>query len=526
MRIVMHDGHSVMCTSGSHLISLVHTNRLRGEKGTSSLKDIFRTLNPLFLAFSARKQRLFLVARQSAWRDTHARCFLVHVSIEGSWFGGFNRVLLFFFSVIAGVRIGQGSKNTSSGIDILSREHDEVMNIDSLVGSARKKRKATTGARFISLAWGLVQAYPYNPDIAAFRWQALVLEAIRLSSMQLPPASGLCSSLQFFLSEVNYVGLRCEKTHYKELIDLKAELVRVNKQRCKMMEENETMLKRNEDLMKCLAIVETTAKGLEREVATKKESMEAQQAELDRFTEEHVAKTDRIIRECQDQMEGMIRGHFRVFEDFKKKTTENVLSSISKLKMNILLHAQLVAVPLMFTRWILILSKRGYLDFYIKEDPSTDNSVVPSAANNDVTPSGDVCQGVDRVTQLGAVNPQLVLYFGKILKDSKLRMRICSGSSPVNLNIIAGSFALANCFGDYGSSPANLNMKTESFALINCFGGYDYSIANLNMIAGSFAPTNYFRGCGSSLVNLNMTIGSFVLANCFDVVALYLRTLI
>ncbi|KAK5835758.1 hypothetical protein PVK06_011462 [Gossypium arboreum] len=238
----------------------------------------------------------------------------------------------------------------------------------------------------------------------------------------------------------------------------------------------------------------------------------------------------------------MIRGHLRVFEDFKKKTTENVLSSISKLKMNILLHAQLVAGPFDVYKvdldtleevdmslwgfdvlcpssaaWDSFVSTcRGYLDFYIKEDPFTDNSVVPSAANNDVTPSGDVCQGVDRVN--------ILLFF----KYSILRLFFneSSGSSPVNLNIIAGSFALANCFGDYGSSPANLNMKTESFALINCFGGYDYSIANLNMIAGSFAPTNYFRGCGSSLVNLNMTIGSFVLANCFDVVALYLRTLI
>ncbi|KAH1083322.1 hypothetical protein J1N35_023083, partial [Gossypium stocksii] len=164
---------------------------------------------------------------------------------------------------------------------------------------------------------------------------------------------------QLLISKANANGLRYEEAHQKELIDKKAELVRVNEQQRKIKEENEVILKQNKDLMECLAIVETKAKRLEHEVATERE------------------KTYRIICECQDEVEGTIREHLQVFEDFKKKITKNVLSSILKLKMNILFHAQ-----------------RGSLDFYIEEDPSTDEDMVLSTTNNDVTPSDDVRRGV------------------------------------------------------------------------------------------------------------------------------------
>ncbi|PPD96619.1 hypothetical protein GOBAR_DD06357 [Gossypium barbadense] len=54
--------------------------------------------------------------------------------------------------VITGVGIDQGSKDTSSGTNSLSRELDEAMDIDSLVDGACKKRKTTTRAVHIGSA--------------------------------------------------------------------------------------------------------------------------------------------------------------------------------------------------------------------------------------------------------------------------------------------------------------------------------------------------------------------------------------
>ncbi|PPS04783.1 hypothetical protein GOBAR_AA15890 [Gossypium barbadense] len=258
-------------------------------------------------------------------------------------------------SVIVGARIDQGSKYTSSGTDSLSLELDEVMDIDSLVGDTCKKHKTTSGAMRISYAKALspkrflpvnlpsftppissliidadvtpsptarisplmhvvrgtpirgnegsfpwhgdlsAHEYPYNLDVAALRWQASILKAIRPSNTQLPSASSLCSFLHFLLSEANVVGLRYEEAHQKELANFKTESTKVSKQHRKMMKENKVILKQNEYLTECLAIVETKANRLEREVVVGKKSKEALQAELDRLTKEHVAETDRII---------------------------------------------------------------------------------------------------------------------------------------------------------------------------------------------------------------------------------------
>ncbi|KAK5824870.1 hypothetical protein PVK06_019656 [Gossypium arboreum] len=83
------------------------------RKGNFFFKRIsFRTLNPPFLGFSAIKTKL----KSRGSKDS--------TSIGIDW----------------------GSQNTSSGIDKLSRELDEIMDIDSLVSGARKKRKTTTRA--------------------------------------------------------------------------------------------------------------------------------------------------------------------------------------------------------------------------------------------------------------------------------------------------------------------------------------------------------------------------------------------
>lgn len=87
------------------------------------------------------------------------------------------------------------------------------------------------------------------------------------------------------------------------------------------MKENEIIIKQNEDFMECLAIVETKTEGLEREVATERESKEALQADLDKLIEEHVTETDKIVWEFQDQVDDTIKEHILVFEEFKEKTT-------------------------------------------------------------------------------------------------------------------------------------------------------------------------------------------------------------
>ncbi|KAK5812608.1 hypothetical protein PVK06_028044 [Gossypium arboreum] len=403
--------------------------------------------------------------------------------------------------VIVGARIDQGSKYTSSGTDSLSLELDEVMDIDSLVGNTCKKHKTTSGAMRISYAskeerniaqlerrskkrtdpvgvikealspkrflpvnlpsftppissliidadvtpsptarisplmpvgrgtlirgnegsfpWhGDLSAheYSYNLDVTALRWQTSILKAIRPSNTQLPSALSLCSFLYFLLSEANVVGLRYEEAHQKELANFKTESTRVSKQHRKMMKENKVILKQNEYLTECLAIVETKANRLECEVAVGKKSKEALQAELDRLTKEHVAETDRII-------------------------FENVLSSISKLKINILLHAEVVAGPFDVCK----------MDFDALEEVD-----ISSLGFDVLCPSG-------------------------------------YDSSSANLNIIARRFALANYFGGYGSLPANLNVTIGSFALTNYFEGCSSSLANLNTIVGALLSLTVWR---------------------------------
>ncbi|KAH1098065.1 hypothetical protein J1N35_014986 [Gossypium stocksii] len=352
--------------------------------------------------------------------------------------------------VVIGARIGQGSKDSSSGVDSLSRKLDKIMDIDSLVGNVRKKRKTTVGAVHIG-----------------------------------------------FVSEEERNSAQLEHRSKKKADSIGSPIV--------VADDTSPLATRVSSLVPIARGtpigVETKAEGLEREVAVERESKEALRVELDELTIEHAMEIDRIIRECQDQVKGTTREHFQVFEDFKKKTANNVLRSISKLKMNILLHAQITAgaaCDFFSSTW-------GSPNFYIEDDPFTNEDVVPSTMNNDLTPSDHQTKSFAFIKCLGGCGSSyanlnmivgsfaLANYFGGY------------GSSPVNLNMIVGSFALANCFRGYGSSPVNLNMTVESFALANCFGGYDSSPANLNMTTRSFALTNYFGGCSSSLANLNMT---------------------
>lgn len=220
-------------------------------------------------------------------------------------------------------------------------------------------------------------------------------EAVKPSSMQLPLPLSLYSFLRFLLSKANVIGLKYKEAYQRKLVDIKAE---------------------------CLAIIEIKVEGLECQVAAKRESKEALQAKLDELKEEQTVETNKIIQECQYQVDGMNMEYLQAFEDFKKKTTENDLSYISKLKMNILLHTQVVVGPFdvhemdlgapkgvdrsflgfdvsssLSVVWESFVSTwRSSPDFYIKKDPIANEDVVPSIANNNVTHSNDVYQGIDR----------------------------------------------------------------------------------------------------------------------------------
>ncbi|PPS08896.1 hypothetical protein GOBAR_AA11753 [Gossypium barbadense] len=209
--------------------------------------------------------------------------------------------------------------------------------------------------------------------------EALVLEAARPSNAQLPSASSLCSSLQFLLSDANMVGLRYGEARQRELMDTKVDLARVREQHHKMMEENEVIIKQNEDLTECLAIVETKVEGLEHTVVAKRESKKALQAKLDRLIEEYV------------------------LEDFKKKIAKNGLNSMSKLKINILFHAQGIGGPFDVRKMDLNAPEETNSPaFYLKDDSTEYHTLAPSTGNaTSFVVNGDMARtaGNDDVVQ-------------------------------------------------------------------------------------------------------------------------------
>ncbi|KAH1107306.1 hypothetical protein J1N35_011074 [Gossypium stocksii] len=91
-------------------------------------------------------------------------------------------------------------------------------------------------------------------------------------------------------------------------------------------------------------------------------------------------------------------------------------------------------------------------------------------------------------------------------------------SSPISLDLTAGSFTLANYSGGRSSSPVSLEITTGSFALANYFEGYDFSPMSLDLTARSFALGNYSKAVAlrfSLLASLDLIVRSFDLANCF-----------
>ncbi|KAH1056454.1 hypothetical protein J1N35_034519 [Gossypium stocksii] len=139
-----------------------------------------------------------------------------------------------------------------------------------------------------------------------------------------------------------------------------------------------------------------------------------------------------------------------------------------------------------------LLTWKNSLDFYLEEDLANAN-MAPSIVNEDVNPTNNDVAPTDDMNQGAGY-----------------------GFSPISLNMIAGSFAFANCVGGYSSSLKSLNMTAGSFSLANCVEGCSFSPANLNVPAGSFSLTNYVGGCGSLPASLNMIVRSFTLVNCFE----------
>ncbi|KAH1057139.1 hypothetical protein J1N35_035204 [Gossypium stocksii] len=70
------------------------------------------------------------------------------------------------------------------------------------------------------------------------------------------------------------IELSCKKAYQKELAETKAKLARVRKLYLKVREENETINRKNGDLIVCLAIVKIKMEGLACEVAAERQNNE------------------------------------------------------------------------------------------------------------------------------------------------------------------------------------------------------------------------------------------------------------
>ncbi|PPS05272.1 hypothetical protein GOBAR_AA15392 [Gossypium barbadense] len=80
-------------------------------------------------------------------------------------------------------------------------------------------------------------------------------------------------------------------------------------------------------------------------LVTKRESKEATQAKAKKVIVEHAILQEKIINECQDQVESIVWKQSEALEGLNKKIVKTALNSISKLKMNILLHAHVAGSP-------------------------------------------------------------------------------------------------------------------------------------------------------------------------------------
>ncbi|KAK5824659.1 hypothetical protein PVK06_019440 [Gossypium arboreum] len=175
---------------------------------------------------------------------------------------------------------------------------------------------------------------------------------------------------------------------------------------------------------------------------------------------EHVASLEKIIKEWQDQVEATVQKQSEALENFKKKTTKNFLSSILKLKMNILLHAQVTDGP-----------------FYAhKVDFNALYRVDMSELSFDML--FPLAMHETHLLEAAVFPCELQYDSWSFALTNSIRN---NGSSSVSFSMTGGSFAFANCVGGCGSSAVNLNITAVSFVLANYVGGYGFSPMSLNM---------------------------------------------
>ncbi|PPS03627.1 hypothetical protein GOBAR_AA17040 [Gossypium barbadense] len=127
--------------------------------------------------------------------------------------------------------------------------------------------------------------------------------------------------------------------------------------------------------------MEVKVERLEHELIVERECKEALQVELDGVTKKHAVEKDKVTPECHDQVDSTIREHWVAIGSFdvhKVDLDALVGMDISELGFDMLCLSSAAWDSFMTTR-------KNSLDFYLEEDPTNAN-MVPSTANEDITP--------------------------------------------------------------------------------------------------------------------------------------------
>ncbi|KAH1098189.1 hypothetical protein J1N35_015110 [Gossypium stocksii] len=227
--------------------------------------------------------------------DQLGQILLGYMSKPFNLFYHFCQMKLYLLAFAGFVQSGidQGSKDTLNGTDSISRELKKVMDIDSLINGVCKKCKTITGVVRI----GFVSEEEENCAQLEHR------SKMRVDSVGVVIVIARASSLSRFL----LVSLPSAPPASSPIIIDKDNSLPVAHVSPSMPIIRETPIGGNR------------VDGLECKEVAERRNKEALQAELNVLTKEHVAETNRVIQEYQDQVASTIREQLRVLEDFKKK---------------------------------------------------------------------------------------------------------------------------------------------------------------------------------------------------------------
>ncbi|PPS02679.1 hypothetical protein GOBAR_AA17988 [Gossypium barbadense] len=210
------------------------------------------------------------------------------------------------YRVVANARIHPSSKDSSSESDNIFYEINEAMDIAYFISGARKKRKTTAEAVHINStsekegnneqleqhekrradpigSVTVVVEASNSPSSPVTSLPHVPLASSSIAIDEDTPHLPLTSLLLCLLSEklqlevmkVHLRGVKIQtrrKAYQNELAETETKLARVHELHFKVMEENETINRKNEDLIMCLAIVKIRMEGLACELAAERQN--------------------------------------------------------------------------------------------------------------------------------------------------------------------------------------------------------------------------------------------------------------